>query len=299
MTDGTPTDWRWDLVPLPDGRTCEVLLYGEGERALVHQPGTPSSPAPDALLARVVDELGIRAVVPLRPGYGRSTPNPGRCAGDVAADIEAVVKHLGIREFVSAGYSGGGSHSFACAALAPSCKAAAVVVSPAPRDAEGLDYYDGMAASNHEEWALADEGEDAVRPLLEKHAAALSGRPVEAFTELFDDALPAVDREVLTNESAERMAAGWTKGLESGIEGWLEDDIALTTPWGFDITAVTTPVSFWSGRQDVLVSSNHTTWMAQQLPSADLHLLGDHGHISLPRAKMPDIVADLVRKAGW
>src|SRR5262249_13188221 len=151
--------------------------------------------------------------------------------------------------------------------LAPSCKAAAVVVSPAPRDAEDLDYYAGMAPSNYEEWALADQGEDAVRPWLEKHGAILRERTVEAFMELFDDALPAVDKEVLGHESAERFAAGLAKGLENGIEGWFEDDMALVNPWGFDLTAVTTPVSFWSGRQDVLISPDHTVWMAQRLPS--------------------------------
>src|SRR5205085_1604739 len=124
------------------------------DRALVHQPGTPSSPAPDKLLADVAGRHGLRVIVPLRPGYGNSTPNPGRRMADVPTDIEAVVQHFGVRGFISAGYSGGGGHSLACAALAPSCKAAAVVVSPAPRHAEGLDYYAGMADSNYEEWAL-------------------------------------------------------------------------------------------------------------------------------------------------
>ena len=89
-------DWRYEIAPLPDGRQCEVLLHGDGSRALVHQPGTPSSPAPDKLLVDVAARYGIRVVVPLRPGYGNSTPNPGRCMADVAADIEAVVQHLGI-----------------------------------------------------------------------------------------------------------------------------------------------------------------------------------------------------------
>lgn len=299
MPDALDSGWAYELVPLPDGRTCEALLYGEGVRALVHQPGTPSTPAPDELLAGIADRHRLRIVIPLRPGYGRSTPRPGRCMADVAHDNEAVVRHLGVTEFVSTGCSGGGGHSFATAALAPSCKAAAVVVSPAPRDAEGLDYYAGMAASNHEEWALADQGEAAVRPWLEEHGPVLRDRPVEEFIDLFEDAIPEIDRHFMTTESAERMAAGWRKGLESGIEGWLEDDIALTTPWGFDIASVTIPLVFWSGRLDAFVSSDHTVWMAERAPGSDLHLLGSHGHISLQRTQLPAIVADLVEKAGW
>lgn len=299
MTTTADEGWRYELVPLPDGRSCEALLYGEGQRALMHQTGTPSTPAPDKLLAGIAERHGLRVVIPLRPGYGRSTPKPGRSIADVGRDNEAVVRQLGITEFVSTGCSGGGPHSLATAALAPSCKAAAVVVSPAPRDAEGLDYYRGMAESNHEEWALADQGEDAVRPWLEKHYELIREGSMDAFVELFDDAIPQCDLDFLTTESADRMAAGWRKGFEAGVEGWLGDDIAMTTPWGFDITAVTTPVAFWSGKQDVFVSSDHTLWMSQQLPGSDLHLIGAHGHISLQRTTLPAIVADLVRKAGW
>lgn len=290
--------WTYTLVPLPDGRTCEVLGYGDQDRALVHQPGTPSGAAPDALLAEVSDSFGLRVVIPLRPGYGASTPNPGRRMADVPGDIEAVVARLGVREFVSAGYSGGGPHSLATAALAPSCRAAAVVVSPAPRDAEGLDYYAGMAASNFEEWSLADQGADAVRPWLEKHGAEIRDRPVDMFVALTDDALPEPDRAVITADAA-RVGAGLSKALENGIEGWLEDDIALTTPWGFDLGTVTTPVAFWAGRQDRFISYTHSVWMAQQVPGSDLHLLGAHGHMSLMRALLPDLLGDLIAKAGW
>jgi len=295
MRDG----WSYELVPLPDGRVCDVLLYGDQDRALVHHPGTPSTPAPDALLEQVSAELGLRIVIPLRPGYGRSTPNPGRRMADIPADVEAVLGHLGIRECVSAGYSGGGGHSLACAALAPSCKAAAVVVSPAPRDAEGLDYYAGMGQSNVDEWVLADQGAEVVRPWLEKEAAELL-QPGVTMADEYDDSFPEVDKVILrSEEAAARMAAGLQKSLENGIEGWLEDDIALTTPWGFDLSAVTTPVAFWSGRQDQAVSTWHTAWLAQHVPGSDLHVIAAHGHVSLPRALMPEIIADLVRKAGW
>jgi pimeloyl-ACP methyl ester carboxylesterase len=296
-----PTDvpgWEFVVVPLPDGRVCEVLTHGSGERALVHQPGTPSGAAPDPLLSDVCDPRGLRVLAPLRPGYGRSTPNPGRRIADVPADIEAVAAHLGVREFITAGYSGGGPHSLATAALAPSCRAAAVVVSPAPRDAEGLDYYAGMAPSNHEEWALADQGEAAVRSWLETHGLELLSRPATNFLDLFGDSFCAADRAVVLADP-KRVGAGQSKALENGIEGWLEDDIAMTTPWGFDLPTVSTPVAFWSGRQDQFISYQHVVWMAQQIPASDLHLLGNHGHMSLMRELLPQLVDDLMAKAGW
>ena len=59
---------------------------------------------------------------------------------DCAADVAAILDHLGADQFVTAGRSGGGPHALACAALLPDrCLAAASLAGPAPRRAEGLD----------------------------------------------------------------------------------------------------------------------------------------------------------------
>ncbi len=44
-----------------------------------------------------------------RPGYGRSTRLPGRTVADVAADVRAVLDHLGIALCRTVGHSGGAS----------------------------------------------------------------------------------------------------------------------------------------------------------------------------------------------
>ena len=59
---------------------------------------------------------------------------------DCAADVAAILDHLGADQFVTADRSGGGPHALACAALLPDrCLAAASLAGPAPRRAEGLD----------------------------------------------------------------------------------------------------------------------------------------------------------------
>jgi pimeloyl-ACP methyl ester carboxylesterase len=294
------TDWNYSLVPLRDGRANEVLVSGDQERALVWFTGTPGGAVPHDAFARQAHDRGLRLVMPLRPGYGQSTPRPSRRIVDFADDVDQVLQHLGIDEVVVAGGSGGGPNALAMASALPQCRAAAVLVSPAPRNAEGLDYYEGMALSNQEEWRLADQGEDAVRPWLDKHRTVLVGQSIDHFIDTFDDSVAPVDREAWLAPDAPPMGPSIQKALESGIEGWLEDDLAMTVlDWGFALEDITTPVTFWTGRLDQFVSWRHTLWMAERVPGAHLHVHGDEGHVSLKHHHFEEILHDVLRLAGW
>ncbi len=80
----------------------------------------------------------------------------------------AILDHLGADKFVTAGWSGGGPHALACAALLPDrCLAAATIAGVAPHDAAGLDWLDGMAQENLDEFALAGQGEAKLSELPE------------------------------------------------------------------------------------------------------------------------------------
>jgi len=53
----------------------------------------------------------MRCVQDARPGYGGSDPQPGRRVADAAADLAAVLDHIGAERFITAGWSGGGAQS--------------------------------------------------------------------------------------------------------------------------------------------------------------------------------------------
>lgn len=294
------TDWNYHLVPLEDGRVSEVLVHGDQPRALVWFSGTPGGAVPDDTFAKHCADRDLRLVMPLRPGYGQSTPRPGRRIIDFAEDVDQVLQHFGLPEIVCLGASGGGPNALAMARALPQCRAAGVLVSPAPRDAEGLDFYAGMAQSNQRLWRLADQGEAVLRPALEEHRALLfDAVSVESFVDSFEDSVAPVDRAAMLDPDGPPMAASNRKALENGIEGWVQDDIAMTTPWGFELTDITTPVTFWTGRLDQFVSWRHTVWMAERVPGAHLHVRGDEGHISLRKNHFPAILDDVLERAGW
>ncbi len=147
-------------VRLQDGRELEVLQTGpaDGLPFVLHM-GSPGAAVDMPQLTRPAGERGLRTVTFSRPGYAGSTPGPGRCVADAAADTRAVLDALGVDRFVTLGWSGGGPHALACAVLLPGrCLAAGILAGPAPSEAEGLDWMAGMAEENIAEFGAARAG---------------------------------------------------------------------------------------------------------------------------------------------
>jgi len=164
-------------VDAADGRALEVLVDGpDSGDVLVFHTGTPSAVTPRSLLSEPATRLGLRTVQYSRPGYSASTARTGRSVAGCVDDVTAILDHLGADRFVTAGWSGGGPHALACAALLPErCRAAAILAGVAPYAAEGLDWMAGMAAENVEEFGAAVEGAGALELYLERFAAELHG----------------------------------------------------------------------------------------------------------------------------
>ncbi|WP_207795323.1 alpha/beta fold hydrolase [Deinococcus koreensis] len=110
-------------IRLADGRTLHVYDtggHGSGHPlTVVWHHGTPNIGSPPEPLFAASTRLGIRWVSSDRPGYGGSTPLPGRSVAAAAADLNAVADALGLERFAVMGHSGGGPHALACAALLP------------------------------------------------------------------------------------------------------------------------------------------------------------------------------------
>ena len=106
--------------------------------------GTPGSRMLLPSVIRSAIERGICVIGYDRPGYGGSTPHPGRTVADAAADVEAIADGLGLERILVDGVSGGGPHALACAAkLGDRVAAVGLYASLAPADAVGLDFLAG------------------------------------------------------------------------------------------------------------------------------------------------------------
>src|SRR6266487_332908 len=286
-------------VPAADGRTLEVLTLGPADGLpFVFHAGTPGGLVGHGPITEPAVGLGLRTVLYSRPGYGASTPRPGRLVADAAADVAAILDHLGAGQFVTAGWSGGGPHALACAALLPGrCLAAACVAGVAPYLAEGLDWAAGMAAENVEEFAAAKRGEAALTGYLQAQADRLANVAAAQVAESLGGLVSAADKAVLAADFAEFLAASFRAALIAGVAGWRDDDLAFVRGWGFALDAVRA-VAVWQGDQDRMVPYSHGTWLSLHIPGARAHLIPGAGHLIFAAAGWDDILADLSALAG-
>ena len=286
-------------VPGPDDRTLEVLTGGDaGGPCLLFHNGSPSAVAPWPALDDACRAAGLQLVTYSRPGYGASTPRPAAGAFvDDVADAVAVLDHLRVEDFVTAGWSGGGPRALACAATLPDrCRAAASIAGVAPYHAADLDWFDQMAEENHAEYHAAEQGPEVYGPFVEEHLMPLLRASADEIVEAFGGLVTPVDAAALDAAYVDSLTRCFHHAAAQGAVGARDDGLAAVAPWGFDLADIRVPVAVWQGREDAMVPYAHGVWLAEHVPGAEAHLLDDEGHLTLMADATP-ILADLRRLA--
>ena len=285
------------MLKARDGRTLDVLLAGDDDSSfgLVCHHGTPSDATiwsdwhEDAL------SNNLRLVAISRPGYGLSDRLEGRRVASVAEDVEDVLDALGIIEFVSLGWSGGGPHALACGALLPErCKAVSSLAGVGPYGEPDLDFLDGMGPENVEEFGIALEGEEALRRWMDEHAQPYRTIADEELVEALGGLVPEIDVLALNEQG---LAAIWAGSMRrcftNGWDGWIDDDMVFCNHWGFEPSEITVPVAVWQGDLDLMVPFAHGEWLLRHIPTATARLEPGHGHLSLLADRRQAIIDDL------
>jgi len=270
-------------VPAPGDRLLMAAAFGPHDgNPVISLHGTPGSrlqPPPDLT---VLDRAGTRLITYDRPGYGGSTRHRGRRVADAAVDVAIVADAFAVTRFAVLGYSGGGPHALAAAALLPQrVTRCAAVASVAPMDAAGLDFFAGMSAGNLEEFDQALAGRETLQAALDPVAGAVA-EDIYAWLAALRADLPDVDAVVLERaDVAQMFAAAIAEGLRPGAAGWVDDDLAFAAGWGLDVGSIRVPVGVWHGTLDTLVPVAHAGWLAQAIPAAQGHLVTGAGHFGV------------------
>ncbi len=286
-------------VTLPDGRRIEVSVSGPADGLpLVFHHGTPGARTPIRVLQRAAHRRGLRLVASTRPGYGHSTRKEGRKVADVVEDTAAVLQALGADWCLVAGWSGGGPHALACAARLPHALGALVIAGVAPADGQGLDWMAGMGQDNVDEFRAARAGPGALREYLDAQRVLLKDVSTDDITASLESLLPPVDRAVLTDELAQDLAASFHEALVEGVDGWLDDDLAFLSPWGFHLREIDIPTAIWQGSEDRMVPSSHGEWLSTRIPGTSAHLTPGEGHLSIAVGAIDAMLDELVQTAG-
>jgi pimeloyl-ACP methyl ester carboxylesterase len=284
----------------PDGRRLSVDSLGDPEGKpvfLLHgTPGGRSGPRPRGI---VLYRLGIRLISYDRPGYAGSDRHAARAVASAAENVRIIADHFGLGRFSVVGRSGGAPHALACAALLPErVISAAALGSLAPRDAEELDWTAGMTESNKRAYGYAETNQKALRAMLEEQAERV-GKGSEGLLSTLRSEMGNHDKEVVDDIALRRIIADiHVEALSNNcVDGWVDDVIALSRPWGFEPEKITVPVRLWGGEDDVFSPIGHTYWLAERINGAEVEIGYGQAHFGAVQI-LPSILAWVAGKAN-
>jgi pimeloyl-ACP methyl ester carboxylesterase len=161
---------------------------------------------------------------------------------DAASYVVSIADAMELDRFAVYGRSGGGMHTLACGTLPPRrVVAIALLASPAPYSAEGLDWSRGLAKENVAEMSAALKGETELERFLERQRAEYSSVTPEGVVAQLGSLVPPIDARILTNEFATFSLASIPEGFKGGVMGWRDDDLAIIKPRGLEVSEIKVP----------------------------------------------------------
>ena len=274
--------YREELIDLPDGRTLEVATLGipSGPTVFFHH-GTPGSTRALKMLEPLLEFGDFYLITASRPAYGRSSRDEGHRVSSAVEDAKAALAHVGRKRYLALGWSGGGPRSLASAALDHDCVGAVVVASVAPADVD-FDWTEGMGPENVAEFALAQEGGAPYEEYMEAAGSELATLSADNLYEVLGGLFPDTDRAALAVD-ADRAALteSMAYGFADGWRGYFDDNVAMISPWGFDVSSIEKPVRLFYGDADLMVPPTHGAWLKSNIPRVVTHHRPHEGHISI------------------
>jgi len=256
-------------LTLPDGRRITYADYGDPAGPVVLEcVGTPQSRLADLQQIDLAERMGFRMLVPDRPGFGGSDPQPGRTLEDWPADAAALMDALGVGRFAVLGGSGGGPYAVACGVLLGERVTAVALVAPAePRGAPAHGFVPAQ-----DPVALRERGETIAR---------LARDDPDGLDAFFAPDLSDTDREEMAALDPGVRARGLEnlrEAFRQGADGYVEDHAINGSEWGHLLPRLTRPTRVWQGDDDNNVPAEATRWLAAQIPGAQLTVLSGAGH---------------------
>ncbi len=278
------------LLALPDGRQLAYTDVGAVDGpVVVYFHGAPSSRLDlhATGLAEQLGALGIRALSPDRPGYGLSSPQPGRTMKQWPTDVAVLADHLGIEHFAVIGASSGGPYAVATAAILGRRIVGCGVVAGVT-DMGWEPAWSGYL--EHEAAVMRQPDEDTAIAFCEERY----GRDgVGLLTDETPEFAPA-DLEMFEDEA---MAAGFfatsSEAIRQGVAGVAQDMWLQGQPWQFDPASCSARCIVLHGEADTVVPFAHARHTTAVLPGAELIAYPTHGHLSI-MTEIPQLAATLL-----
>jgi pimeloyl-ACP methyl ester carboxylesterase len=231
----------------------------------------------DAVAARLAAG-GMRAVVPDRPGYGRTGGRATGFEGNARAAVE-LLDRLGIERALLAGHSWGSAVALTLALDVPERVSGLVLVAPISPG----------ASPGRLDRALANRviGPPVVRAGFKLAGHALSRRPFKRLGRMLLSELPPEQVDVT---AAQYRSDGVWRSFYLEQRAMVEE----LPPLGARLDSVAAPATIVYGTRDRVAPPANAHRLAELLPGASLVSAGPTGHL-LPQQR-PQLVADVIAR---
>lgn len=278
VVDSEPVDRS---MQVRDGRTVAWTDWGPADGTPVLRiPGTPGSRWSVRADRTIWRERGLRVITTERPGYGRSTPLPGRGFAEHADDLAQILDESGIDRVHVYGGSGGSPHILAFCARHPArVRAATVLVGAAPMNEDEVGQMIGLNVQAHRLVQADDRA--GLLELMRPYHAAMREDPLASLRGVMAEA-PEEDQRVMSDP-------GWQAGMERATkeamaqspDGWADEAFAIDRPWtDIDLSAVTTSITWWHAPGDKNCPMSAAQRLVESLPDARLNVWEGGGHLT-------------------
>jgi pimeloyl-ACP methyl ester carboxylesterase len=278
------------VIALHDGRRLGYSVYGDPD-------GFPVLNCHGGLLCRFDVEpvdadlraLGAAVLSPDRPGVGLSDRKPGHTTADWADDARELLDALGIERCAVMGWSLGGQYAAAVAArLGDRVTRAAVIAGCPPLDDPGhlaqLNRLDRRLSRLSRRSRPAARAAFGLTRLLGRHAP----RRLAKFEARH---APAADAAVM-REHDEWLGRALAEGARD-TNGLVDEYLAFTSAWGFELGEIAVPVHVYQGMVDELVDPDWAAEIQAAIPDAQLTTYDGEGHM-IALTHRVDVVRELL-----
>ena len=281
---------RDSQIMLSGGRTLAYTDIGHpGGSCVFFFHGAPMSRLHLGALEGQFAAQGLRVLSPDRPGYGKSSPLPGRSMADWPADVAALADALGVDRFLVAGHSSGGAYAVACAALLSGRVSGGAVVAGVT-DMAWPGAWDGYLEGRCEIQLMRLSDEKTAIARCAEHFGADGGR---FLAEPFE--LPEPDGALFADETAERaLTSAVAEAFRQGVTGYAQDVYLEGQGWSFDPSRISVPIDILHGELDTLVPLAHSRHTAELIPGSTFRKLRGHGHLTIV-SELPMTAAALMQ----
>lgn len=297
LSQSQPLEDTLRTLILRDGRQLGYREYGaaDGRPVFLFHNIMGSSMEPPPGGAEAARALGVRLIVPERPGYGDSDPQPGRTKRDWCEDIHELARALGLERVDIIGHSIGTQYAIACAEMLEHEIGRVVLVSTMPRPEDVRRAKDVPSSIRHGSLIIR-YAPFMVKPIMQM---LLRGN-IESFYENQLSYLRPqsqagrLDRELMMNPAFRAYCiANFSQSAKQGVDAWAEELKLGLSDWGFTVRNQAIPYQLWHGGCDDICSLDMVREIARDLPVERFNILPRETHYLFSR-HFPAILHQLV-----